>query len=27
MGIGDCGLGVGDWATSPIPNNMKYKIN
>ena len=20
MGIGDCGLGIGDWAQSPIPN-------
>jgi len=20
LGIGDCGLGIGDWAQSPIPN-------
>jgi len=28
MGIGDWGLGIGDWAQSPIPNvnllNFKY---
>jgi len=28
MGIGDWGLGIGDWAQSPIPNphfkNIKY---
>jgi len=21
LGIGDWGLGIGDWAQSPIPNN------
>jgi len=31
MGIGDWGLGIGDWAQSPIPNphlNIKdvYKV-
>jgi len=32
MGIGDWGLGIGDWAQSPIPNphpnpqSPKYKI-
>jgi len=29
MGIGDWGLGIGDWAQSPIPNPqspMKFKI-
>jgi len=20
MGIGDCGLGIGDWGLGPIPN-------
>jgi len=26
MGIGDWGLGIGDWAQSPIPNpQYKYK--
>jgi len=25
MGIGDWGLGIGDWAQSPIPN-PHYKI-
>jgi hypothetical protein len=20
LGIGECGLGIGDWAQSPIPN-------
>jgi len=25
MGIGDWGLGIGDWAQSPIPNGQKYK--
>jgi len=23
MGIGDWGLGIGDWAQSPIPNPQK----
>jgi len=29
LGIGDWGLGIGDWAQSPIPNPqyMNYKIN
>jgi len=30
MGIGDWGLGIGDWAQSPIPNPQspyKYEIN
>ena len=32
MGIGDWGLGIGDWAQSPIPNphlnlNITYNIN
>jgi len=31
MGIGDWGLGIGDWAQSPIPNPhiikfIKFKI-
>jgi hypothetical protein len=31
MGIGDLGLGIGDWAQSPIPNpqllcSKKFKI-
>jgi len=29
MGIGDWGLGIGDWAQSPIPNphqSFLYKI-
>ena len=27
MGIGDWGLGIGDWAQSPIPNKFyKYII-
>jgi len=30
LGIGDWGLGIGDWAQSPIPNphfyNIKIKI-
>jgi len=28
MGIGDWGLGIGDWAQSPIPNpqSPKYKF-
>jgi len=25
MGIGDWGLGIGDWAQSPIPNPQDYK--
>jgi len=25
MGIGDWGLGIGDWAQSPIPNPHKNK--
>jgi len=24
MGIGDWGLGIGDWAQSPIPNPQLY---
>jgi len=24
LGIGDWGLGIGDWAQSPIPNPHKY---
>jgi len=24
MGIGDWGLGIGDWAQSPIPNPHVY---
>ena len=24
MGIGDWGLGIGDWAQSPIPKNFFY---
>jgi len=24
LGIGDWGLGIGDWAQSPIPNPQKY---
>ena len=30
MGIGDWGFGIGDWAQSPIPNNLiniQYKYN
>ena len=29
MGIGDWGLGIGDWAQSPIPNphDIKYKTD
>ena len=34
MGIGDWGLGIGDWAQSPIPNpqspfkfNIQFNIN
>jgi hypothetical protein len=27
MGIGDWGLGIGDWAQSPIPNDYRdFKI-
>ena len=27
MGIGDWGLGIGDWAQSPIPNPQSpYKL-
>jgi len=26
MGIGDWGLGIGDWAQSPIPNPQSPKI-
>jgi len=26
MGIGDWGLGIGDWAQSPIPNPQKIFI-
>jgi len=28
MGIGDWGLGIGDWAQSPIPNpqSPKFKL-
>jgi len=26
MGIGDWGLGIGDWAQSPIPNPHFSKI-
>jgi hypothetical protein len=25
MGIGDWGLGIGDWAQSPIPNPLNLK--
>jgi len=25
MGIGDWGLGIGDWAQSPIPNPLIFK--
>ena len=25
MGIGDWGLGIGDWAQSPIPNPLTSK--
>jgi len=24
LGIGDWGLGIGDWAQSPIPNPQDY---
>jgi len=24
LGIGDWGLGIGDWAQSPIPNPQRY---
>ena len=27
MGIGDWGLGIGDWAQSPIPNHKLYPYN
>ena len=28
MGIGDWGLGIGDWAQSPIPNpHIKSKVS
>jgi len=27
MGIGDWGLGIGDWAQSPIPNPQSPRIN
>jgi len=27
MGIGDWGLGIGDWAQSPIPNPQINYIN
>jgi hypothetical protein len=27
LGIGDWGLGIGDWAQSPIPNPQYKKIN
>ena len=27
MGIGDWGLGIGDWAQSPIPNPQYQKKN
>jgi len=26
MGIGDWGLGIGDWAQSPIPNPHNFHI-
>ena len=26
MGIGDWGLGIGDWAQSPIPNNFQIYV-
>jgi len=26
MGIGDWGLGIGDWAQSPIPNPQSPKF-
>ena len=27
MGIGDWGLGIGDWAQSPIPNPHPQNLN
>jgi len=27
MGIGDWGLGIGDWAQSPIPNPQSPKLS
>ena len=27
MGIGDWGLGIGDWAQSPIPNPINPKFD
>ena len=27
MGIGDWGLGIGDWAQSPIPNPQFLNLN
>jgi len=27
MKIGDWGLGIGDWAQSPIPNPQSPKLN
>ena len=27
MGIGDWGLGIGDWAQSPIPTSIQYYIS
>jgi len=27
VGIGDWGLGIGDWAQSPIPNPQSPHIN
>jgi len=27
LGIGDWGLGIGDWAQSPIPNPQYLKLN
>jgi len=27
LGIGDWGLGIGDWAQSPIPNPQSKKKN
>ena len=27
MGIGDWGLGIGDWAQSPLIDLLEYEIN
>jgi len=26
LGIGDWGLGIGDWAQSPIPNKINIEL-